>query len=118
MCFSVIAVLQLLHVPFSYLSFSVRLGQPHLSEHLGPLFHHQGSFIRVRADVAVMLEEEETTEMGTQWTVAGSELQELKRLEKHVPSRQPPPQLRCEGGRGRLPGPSSSGWNYPPSGPP
>jgi hypothetical protein len=38
-----------------HLFLPVRLGQPHLSEHLRPLLHHQSPLIRVGRDVAVML---------------------------------------------------------------
>lgn len=36
---------------------------------------------------------------------------------RNVPSQLLPPQPQYVGDRGRLPDPSSSGWNYPPSGP-
>lgn len=42
--------------PFpNYLSLPVWLRQPHLSQHLRPLLHHEGPFVSVRADIAVML---------------------------------------------------------------
>lgn len=50
---------------YAYLSLSVWFWQPHLSEHLRPLLHHQGPFVGVCTDIAVMLEKETTEKQKT-----------------------------------------------------
>lgn len=39
----------------SHLSVTLCFGQPHVPEHLRPLFHHQRALVRVGGDVTVVL---------------------------------------------------------------